>query len=805
MPFSGRLDSHVRMFYNILGFKYIYSIHANGWKEGALTVRLNMSRHLTKIPHVIVGMLLCVLFLYAATALAEEPPISVVAAEPNPKVLSNPGTVQVSISVRNTSDSSIPVTVTLQDPNGNVCTTFGSGGTASLPQGQSAPYTGSWSVSQKDLDAGRIIYNASFRSQKEDGTPIVGSKPITINIKKNEMIADLDVQRVPPTPMDGAVVMGETVVLQYQLKNVGTVELTDITITDSGIFSGKVDIPRLQPGETQGLSYSYIAGDSARTSEATITFNYQDGGSTKSKSAKSKPFVLNVTVPELTISLKADTLMVNPGTKVNLTYTISNKGNIKYEQIKITDKTLNDIESGITVEGGKEYTNTREVTVNADVEFQFTVTGTSSTGPITVNSDLIKIQTIAGGTPLDTVEAIPVELEVVVEADREIIYSEPATAVFHITVTNNGTTAVKTVNITERGKSIKIIPEIQAGASYEIIKRMTLSSGGIYQFVAATKDNKGDEQTAKSNEVRLSFRPMPTLPPPPATPTPTPEATDAPMALQTENPGDGLPKEPVQMGKVLLYILAGLLCVVLLAVGVLVLLEKRRSGPQASVALSGQGGAIVIDTIMRSPHRDYARAPKHAKAQKNEAKSRNAPVEDTIIVPSTPAAPHEKKQETAKRLKKTDSNADAPVLVGEKQREDPFRRPEPEDRTDDQINVGEAEEETASMIVESEDSSDYLGSIRKGRRDESLAAEPPSAEKKPRFDEDAALLSGSTGQYRLSRATKSSLPGASPKAQDPETFSRRQRAARTQSLAANDYYYEDDGDLEPRTSRKKRR
>jgi hypothetical protein len=331
---------------------------------------------------------------------------------------------------------------------------------------------------------------------------------------------------------------------------------------------------------------------------------------------------------------------------------------------------------------------------------------------------------------------------------------------------------------------------------------MSLGLGGIYQFTASTKDNKNATQTATSDPIRISYRPMPTLPPPPATPTPEPVPTEAVegMLLQTENPNTGLPTEPVAMGSILLYILAGLLGVVLMAVGVLVLLEKRRSGPQGSMMLSGQGGggggAIVIDTIMRSPHRDYARAPKNAKAQKKEAKGRGMPPDETIIVPSAPVARETKpeKQETAKRPAKTNSVE----KDSKNQRDDPYRRPEPKKEADDA--GGDDETLEVMSAAEPEDSNDYLGSIRKGRRDDP----EPSEEKKLRSSEDAALLSGSTGQYRLSRATKSSLPGANPKAQDPETFSRRQRALRTQSLAANDdYYYDDDED--PRANRKKRR
>lgn len=788
------------MFYNILMASCIRfdSCQRLEGRRALCEAHLSMSKHIAKTP-VWIGILLCILFLFAVTALAEESPITVKTAEPSPKTLSGPGTVQVSISISNSSDSSVPVNVMLTDPAGNICTSFGSGGSASIPQGQAVVYSGSWAVSQKELDAGKITYSARFSFQNEEGQSIPGSKPISIPIKQNTAVADLYVQRVPPTPMNGAVVQGQTVVLAYQIKNVGTVDLTDITITDPSITADVVKHPRLKPGETETLTYTYVADASSKTSDATITFNYEQGGKTLSKIASSKPFVLNVTVPELVVTLKADTLMVNPGTKVKLTYTISNKGNLKYEQIKITDPLLLDVESGLSLEGGKEYTNTREVTVNATGTYQFSVTGTSSAGPITVSSEPVTIQTIAEGTPLDTAagDAIPIELVVEAEVDRDIIYEEPTDVVFHVVVTNNGTTEVKSVNIYERGKLVKTIPTIAAGESAEFTKRFTVSSGGLYQFVAVAKDNKGEDQKAQSQEVLITYKPLP-VPTPRPTPVPTPSevpsATDDPLlSQQNTNPNVGIQQEPVGMGTVLLYILAGLLVIVLMAVGVLVILERRRSNPQPSIGFSGQSGAVVIDTIQRGQHRDYARAPKRSSAQKRDAANSKETPDEPQMMESVPqrddrAAP---KEEPTRRQQKANTDQEreqAPAPVSDKQRENAFKRPESqpvEEKTEPPVDVEDVQE------PEVENKRDYLGSIRKGRREEAKAE--AETRKKSLSEEEAALLSGSTGQYRLSRGTKTSLPNVQPsKAQDAESFSRKQRATRAQKLDA--VFYDDDED-----------
>ena len=331
--------------------------------------------------------------------------MTVIAAESIPRVLSGPATVRVNISISNTSGSSAPVSVTLRDPDKNVCADFGNEGMVSLSQGETVSYGGNWAVSQKELDAGRIIYYADFRFQDEAGNAAAGSRPIVVAIQKIDTVADLDIQRVPPTPMDGMVVRGQMVVLQYQLKNIGEVELTDITITDPGIFSGKVSIPQLQPGEIQELSYSYVAGASTKTSEAAIAFTYQDGESIKSRSLPSMPFAMNVMEPDIAVTVEADASAVAPGSIVDLTFTISNQGDRKYEGLKVSDAFWGEIASGITLDGGEAHTSTRKLTIHETVTFQATVTGESSAGPVTVTSDPVTVQVNASGGVWDTLKS----------------------------------------------------------------------------------------------------------------------------------------------------------------------------------------------------------------------------------------------------------------------------------------------------------------------------------------------------------------------------------------------------------------
>ena len=105
--------------------------------------------------------LTALMVLFAAVALADDP--IVCEMEVSQAVLTGEGTVRVNINVINVSDDGDAISVTLYDPAKNVCASFGSGGTANLAPGSSASYSGSWTVTQEQLNAGKITYIASYK------------------------------------------------------------------------------------------------------------------------------------------------------------------------------------------------------------------------------------------------------------------------------------------------------------------------------------------------------------------------------------------------------------------------------------------------------------------------------------------------------------------------------------------------------------------------------------------------------------------------------------------------------------------
>lgn len=746
--------------------------------------------------------------------------------EVRPSTLTGTGTVDVSINIFNSGDDPAPLSVTLYDPANNVCTGFGSGGTARLSPGQSASYTGKWTVTSDQLEKGRVTYSVRYSTVNGEGQPVANSRPFYATIKHNAAKATMKIER--DLPKELSVTENQTVSIGYTLINTGTVDILDIAISDPGINNDVLTYPLLPVGEKVVLSTSYVAGTSPKTAEATIAYKYVLGDKKEEAKVNMDPKVIKVTVRDLAVDLKASQLIVNAGQKVDLTCTITNRSELTYAQLKVTDKIINDVEQGISLGAGKTHTITKSVTILQSGTYQFTVSGIDSTGqPVTFTSNEVTVQTTEDMQTVDGViaEVIPVVLEVLIEADRDIIYSEPSEIIFRVKITNNGLSTVENIEVTALKTKVETIERLAPGETYEFLKRFNASMGGQYQFVASAKDNTGETRSAESNVYLVTFQPTR----PPATPPPTPVPTQPP----TEPPSDLIEEQAVTQsdgggittGKLLLYILAGLLVVIVLAVVLLFILDHRRYNPKPPSGY-GNGQNAVIDSIQRSPHRDYARPPKRGKpgAEKNVKKKQEQPVMPAYAPDDEEEEmfrPRESGRDAApKRVFGADGSASGALDDSVYRRPTGKRTGESRDDRIEEEDSGEKGVREAGIQAEKPEAPqrDRLTSMDQtevyGREYLSRIRQTPARDKEdetgkapPLSEEEASLLSGSTGQYRLSRRTGSvrrpmektdAREGAKEpvrrKAEDPEEYTRKQRAARGNQGSVANFYDDDDED-----------
>ncbi len=772
-----------------------------GREECASLARLGMKKRLWKLV-ACVGLLIVCLLALTVVALGED--VIEAKLETRPYTLFGPTTVQVNIIVTNISDIQTPITVTLYDPDNNIVTGFGSGGTAYLNAGESKSYTGSWSVTAEQLNKKKVTYAVQYIVTNASGEVSSARKPFSQALVKNDAKVAFNVDRQAPK----SVVEGQTVKVTYQCINSGTVDISNIEIKDPDITKETLKLPLLRAGETYTLEASYVAEKTSRTTNAVTTYQYQ--GATKMESGKleSGVAVISVTIPDLLVKLSASESIVNAGTKVKLTCVITNRSDLSYSQLTVTDPTEGTIESGLSLGPGKATTIERNITVNNSGSYRFKVEGVDSTGAlVNFESNDCVVQTVQDEMNQTSVSAVsvPVQLSIVAEADREIIYSKPSPITFHIKVTNFGPIALENVRI-ETGpawnrKTVRTIATIDPGQAVDLIKEFSASQDGVYQFFAVAKDTEGKEQTQPSNEFKVSYHELATPPPPSPPPAPDPTPTPEPVAEPTQPFGEGDQTPGPGAGKILLYVLAGLLVVILLAVLMLFILDRRRnnppSAPKGRDALPTGGG--FRDSFERNPHRDYAKAPKRGR---NDAGAGHA---GRPLAPAYAPDGDEAAKEPAE-MRIFDVEPTLPTQGDDSV----YRRPGADSASadapeEDAAPTRETERRVASSMNQTEVfNRDYLSKIRGA-----APAETEPETKKKLTDEEAALLSGSTGQYRLQRKF-GSVHTAKP--ERPATQSapspladRKPRTERAQEAPLSSFYSDDDDDDAPAAGRRRRK
>lgn len=224
--------------------------------------------------------LLVLSMMMATGALAE--PLSVSAGATASALL--PGNeATVTVSVMNI-EAERTIILSLLNPSGELCSDFGNQGMAALAPGESIGYSGRWTLTDQDVATGKLY----FTLQYGEGETWIGQAQMEIPIEPQEVVATMSIARfVEPGPQ---VVPGQIVEIRYLMKNTGTVDLSDVTITDPGIAREPYRREMLLMGEEVEAVFEYVADANDRTTHAEIVYSYPvDGELVQSNPMKMDP------------------------------------------------------------------------------------------------------------------------------------------------------------------------------------------------------------------------------------------------------------------------------------------------------------------------------------------------------------------------------------------------------------------------------------------------------------------------------------------------------------------------------------
>ena len=535
---------------------------------------------------------IALVLLCASAALADDP--MKVSMELSTNKFSAPKSITVSITVTNVGDVDMPSPVTLYYPSGKKVEEFGS---PTLAVGASKNWSGQWTVTQKELEAGKITFKIKYSvysdevDENGENTLVNKTKNFSKKIQYTGADPELEIER---TIMPQTAQKGQEVSVTYEITNVGPVDVSGITIKENTTISTKSGtIDSIAAGETGKYTFTAVMGTKDLTSNATIS--YKAGG--KTFTSKVDSATVKYGEVKLSATLTADKKGGAPGDTVKLTLKLKNSGTTDFTNVTATDAALGTVFSNEKVPAGETLALEKELTITETQDIQFTVKGEDGTGK-EVETATGRISVIA----TDPTQQIVLNLEA--SADRDKVYKLPGTVRFSFVLHNDSAVEVKNVTVKAVETPLYSVESIPAGESVSFIRDTEVSMAGSYQFTASCKDVLGQTLNFDSNAIPIAY----------AEPTPVP--TEAPLVtppapatepLPTDQPEPEWLDQAEGVAGIAKWILAGVGGLLLL----LLLIGAVRRGKSRSDSKK------AMDHLEGATYRDYGTKPKHRRSEIN--------------------------------------------------------------------------------------------------------------------------------------------------------------------------------------------
>ncbi|MED9820498.1 MAG: hypothetical protein U0J65_00500 [Christensenellales bacterium] len=552
-----------------------------------------------------IATLLAVLMLaLCGVAAADADPIRVSSLSEPQSVISEQD-VSITIKIYNSSQTDMQEEITLFNPEGISVEKY-----SGLKGEQSVTYTGTWHVTQEQIEKGKISYYIQYTIDTGSG-PQQATRTVPVTIQTEEAAPQLTATYSIST---ASARKGQEVTIAYTLSNTGNVELRNIVVKNSGVSKEELTQTSLSVGEKVTLTEKFTMGGSELVSKPSITYQAADSKKTLTVSDMARKTIA-VAEDGLEVSLSAKNAQdVFPGEKIELNVELKNTGKQSYTGLTAVLGDGTEAFAGVELSAGASFEKKIEWAAAQEGAVSVTVSGADDKGDaVSVVSNEIHV------TTQDASRALM--LKVYADAAQTVIHSEPAVVRFGVVVENVGETDAATLTVTQAGETVAKIPSLPAGESRTVVFDVQTSIAGKFQFVVHGKDVDGNERTFDSNVLQVAYvapTPEPTAVPTPSPvpPTPTPEPTATPVPTLGEIIAE-------KVNPVVLYTVAGVLAallVVILTVSGVTSAKRKKRMEQA------------IDTIELSPdvrnHRGVARRRRQQTAAGSTSKEESASAQD---------------------------------------------------------------------------------------------------------------------------------------------------------------------------------
>lgn len=463
-------------------------------------------------------------------------------------------------------------------------------GAASLAPGAQILCTGTYVVTQADVDAGVIENTATAAGTPPGGDRIV-SEPSAAQVPQAPAPAVSLVKSADPT--QGGTV-GDTITYSFVVTNTGNQTLDDVAVAE-GAFSGSGELSSIEcpaetlaPGQSTTCTATYVltqadldAGGVTNTATAVGT----PPGGEPVTSPPSEVHVPLAQTPSLSLVKSADRVELVAGETITYSFVVTNTGNVTLAGIVVNEVDFNGAgelsavacppEAGSLAPGAQVVCTATYVVQQADVDAGALTNTATTAGTPPGGGDPIGSAPSTVQLPQDSQPGIAI----VKTADTETVTKAGQVVTYSFAVTNTGNTTLTDVTVNETafsgaGSLSEVTCPTEAAA---LLPGQTIVCTATYTVLAA--DLTGD---GLSNVAVAEADPPAGVPPivsPPSEvvidtvvpPAPRPSPTPAP-------PKPPIPGLPVTGGELSMGIV--LLAILLLIGGAVFagIARRRRSG-----------------------------------------------------------------------------------------------------------------------------------------------------------------------------------------------------------------------------------
>lgn len=384
------------------------------------------------------------------------------------------------------------------------------------------------------------------------------------------------------------VATGAIITFSFALENQGEATIDEIVVS----------APELNNGKPLRAEFSLVSAQSytvvyKHTMDGEIIVNpvvhYSSGGVDQPPIVLT-PIELRLESRDVETQLTVDNKTPNSGEEVTFTLRITNNGNVRYSNMKVTmngeavDFPANNLNPG------NSYTEvyTRSYTVSTDVVFKVSLKDHSGL-TVSTSSNTISIL-----LPVDTVD-LESKLRFTMSVDRPRL-TTVGTINFSGTITNASVYHLTDITVDEETLgNVFSSTELSASATKKIEFTADINETMTYNFVMSAKDRNGKVYLISAEPIEVTISS--------AAPTPTPFEDAAQIDdegnVLTLNNGSGGVGSLGSLGIVLIVLLA---LIVLVGLALLVLWKRGKSSPSSSPGRSpGRAPAAKRKAPARKP------------------------------------------------------------------------------------------------------------------------------------------------------------------------------------------------------------